>query len=183
MDAATQTHLNNLYATDRALQNEAYDALMRATETPVDWAYDAWDDLVTALQHEDNHVRAIAAQVLANLANSDPDDRMARDFDTLLNVTRDERFVTARHALQSLWKLGLPGESQRQRLLDGLTRRFGDCASEKNCTLIRYDIAVGLRTLYDATGDDVVKTTALNLIDTEDDPKYRKKYAAAWRGA
>jgi hypothetical protein len=43
--------------------------------------------------------RAIAAQVLCNLAKSDPKNRMAKDFQALLNVTKDERFVTARRVL------------------------------------------------------------------------------------
>lgn len=39
------------------------------------------------------------------------------------------------------------------------------------------------RALYDATGDADVRSAALSLIDAEADPKYRKKYATAWRGA
>jgi len=55
--------------------------------------------MVESLTHMDNHVRAIAAQVLCNLARSDPENRILKDFDALLAVTKDERFVTARHCL------------------------------------------------------------------------------------
>lgn len=52
---------------------------------------------------------------------------------------------------------------------------------EKNCTLIRFDIIQGLRKLYDEENDEAVKQKALNLIETEEDLKYHKKYAAVWR--
>jgi hypothetical protein len=182
MDEVLEKHLSDLHSGDSDRQNAAYHALLAATEHPVDWAYDVWDDLVRSLGDKDNHVRAIAAQVLANLARSDPEFRLRDAFDALLNGTRDPRFVTARHTLQSIWKVGLAGEAQHQLLLDGLTRRYAESADEKNGTLIRYDIVVGLRSLYDATGDDTVKAQALGLVDAEADAKYRKKYAAVWRG-
>ena len=72
MDSKTRTHLDNLRSQDREVQNKAYSFILEATEKPVDWAYEAWDGLIKDLTHKDNHVRAIAAQVLANLAKSDP---------------------------------------------------------------------------------------------------------------
>lgn len=77
--------------------------------------------------------------------------------------------------------MGLAGEWQRQMLLDGLADRFADCVSEKNCTLIRYDIVVGLRRLYDETGDRAIRVVAEGLIESEPDEKYRKKYSSEWR--
>ena len=67
MDKTIRTHLDNIRSEDGQLQNEAYATLMDKTEKPVDWAYEAWDELVEDLTHKDNHVRAIAAQLLANL--------------------------------------------------------------------------------------------------------------------
>jgi hypothetical protein len=52
----------------------------------------------------------------------------------------------------------------------------------KNCTLIRYDILQGMRNLYGEVGDDTIRDRAQALIETEGDPKYRKKYAGLWRG-
>jgi hypothetical protein len=106
---------------------------------------------------------------------------MLKDFEALLAVTKDERFVTARHCLQSLWKVGLGGRNQQDLLLAGFTRRFEECAAEKNGTLIRSDIIQGLKNLYNATTREQVQSTALALIDTETDMKYRKKYASVWR--
>jgi hypothetical protein len=182
MDEITRTNLDNLRSEDKDLQNTAFFYVIEVTDKPVEWAYDVWDEMVADLSHRDNHRRAIAAQVLANLANSDPENRMLRDFDALLAVTKDERFVTARHCMQSIWKVGVAGKPQQQNLVDGLTARFNECITEKNCTLIRYDIIQSLRNLYDAVNDDAIKVKALALIETEDDIKYRKKYAGVWRG-
>jgi len=181
MNKTLQTNLDNLWSEDRALQNQAFFYILKATDKPVDWAYEAWDDLVENLSHTDNHNRAIAAQVLCNLAKSDPKNRMQKDFKALLNITKDERFVTARHCMQALWKVGAAGKKQQKLLVDGLAGRFRECRTEKNCTLIRYDIIQSLRNVYDAVKDEKVKAKALELIETETDLKYRKKYATLWR--
>jgi hypothetical protein len=181
MDAITRTNVSNLLSQDRDLQNSAYAFVMDATEKPVVWAYDIWDNTVASLTHKDNHVRAIAAQVLCNLTKSDPEKRILRDFEALLNVTKDERFVTARHCLQNLWKIGAVGKDQQKLLLDGLERRYNECVAEKNCTLIRYDIIVDLRNLYDVVKDEQIREKAQAWIETEADAKYRKKYAGVWK--
>jgi hypothetical protein len=165
------------------LQNKAFQDLLAATTRPVDWAYEVWNELVETLKDKDNRRRAIAAQVLCSLAKSDPQQRMLNDLPALLAVTKDERFVTARHCMQSLWKVGVAGEAQRKLLMDGLSARFKECAGEKNCTLIRYDILESLRKTYDEAPDETIRQRALHLIETEEDPRYRKKYATLWKGS
>ncbi|MED4601755.1 hypothetical protein P9314_13700 [Paenibacillus validus] len=46
--------------------------------------------------------------------------------------------------------------------------------------MIRYDIIVGLKKMYDELKDEEIKQTALQWIESEEDIKYRKKYAAIW---
>lgn len=181
MDSHTRKAFTDIYAEDRNLQNTAFQQLIRETDQTVPWAYEVWDELIAALKHRDNHVRAIAAQVLCNLAKSDPQKRMLRDFPALLALTHDERYVTARHCMQTLWKVGVAGEEQLRPYLDGLTARFTECAVEKNGTLTRYDICQSLKNTYDVVRDEAVKETALKLIETETDLKYRKKYAGLWK--
>jgi len=181
MDETTRGNLDHLHSDDRGLQNEAFLYILNVTERPVLWAYEAWDELVEGLADSDNHVRAISAQVLSNLAKSDPEKRILRDLPALLALTRDERFVTARHCLQSLWKVGVAGKEQQAALVAGLESRFHECLTEKNCTLIRYDILQSLRNVYDVVQDDSIRDRALALIETEQDLKYRKKYASLWR--
>ena len=68
MDPLIRTNLDNLHAADEDAQNSAYTFLLEATEHPVDWAYEAWQELLEGLTHKDNHLRSIASQILCNLA-------------------------------------------------------------------------------------------------------------------
>ena len=180
MDAKTQKQMDNLRSMDRPLQNQAYMNILKETEQPVDWAYEVWDSLLEGLHHKDGHVRSISGQVLANLAKSDPENRMKKDFPLLMSVTKDKKFVTARHTLQSIWKVGRePG--MQKIVVEALADRFRTCTSEKNWSLIRYDIVQDFRNLYEELGDESIRETALALIETEEDAKYKKKYASLWK--
>ena len=173
--------MDDLLSSDAERQNRAFQLLLEATQEPVGWAYEVWDELLRTLAEGDNRQRSIASQVLSNLAKSDPKERIVKDFGALLAVTKDERFVTARHCLQSLWKVAVVGERQRKTVVACLVKRFKECTAEKNCTLIRYDILGVLRRVHDAAGDEALRATAEGLIGMEEDPKYQKKYATLWR--
>lgn len=162
---------------------ERLNTMLAQAAKPVSWAYDVWDALVEGLTDPGNHRRTIAAQLLSNLASSDPKKRILKDIDRIMAVTHDKRFVTARHTLQAVWRIGLAGKKQRDVVIARLTKRFEEAVDEKPGRLIRHDIAVSLRQLYDATNDRAVLERARRLIDSETDAKYRKKYLTAWRGA
>ncbi|HBG74993.1 MAG: hypothetical protein A2X25_07170 [Chloroflexi bacterium GWB2_49_20] len=182
MDESIRQSFEDLRSPDKELRYRAFLHIMEITDDPVDWAYQVWDEMVANLKHKDNHVRAIAAQVLCNLAKNDPENRMLKDFEAILSVTRDERFVTARHSLQAIWKVGLAGAKQQKILVEGLEGRYRECVTEKNCTLIRYDIIQDFRKIYAEIKDEKIRGKALELIEIEDDLKYRKKYASLWKG-
>src|SRR5262245_11635628 len=110
MDEHIRQELSNIHSDVRELQGKGYRALLEARNGPVDWAYEIWDDIVKTLTDGDNRQRSIAAQILCNLAQSDPKNRMLEDFDKLLAVTKDERFVTARHCMLAIWKVGVVGK-------------------------------------------------------------------------
>src|SRR5919109_3930036 len=114
MDSKTRKHLDNLRSEEREFQNQAFFYILEATEKPVDWAYEAWDQLVEGLSHKDNHVRAISAQLLCSLAKSDPENRMKKNFPALMEVTKDKRFVTARHCIQSIWRVGASSKKMQK---------------------------------------------------------------------
>lgn len=181
MDKTIRTYLNNIRSEDGQLQNKSYFALMDATEKPVDWTYEAWDELIEGLTHKDNHVRAISSQILTHLAKSDPKRKIFKDFDKLLSVTKDERFVTARHCMQSLWKVAVVGKKQQAIYMDGLSKRFNECVTEKNGKLIRYDILVSMRNVYNEVKDEAIREKSLVLIESEKDLKNKKKYATVWK--
>jgi hypothetical protein len=181
MDATTKKYLDDLHNDDANQRYEAFINVIKITNQPVDWAYDVWDDLLAQLSHKNNHQRAIAAQVLSNLAKSDVKGRMLKDIPQLFAVTKDEKFVTARHSLQCLWKVAIVNKPLQKKVIDFLTHRFQECSVEKNCTLIRYDILEVLRKIYDKVPDEKMKDKALELIQAEEDVRYRKKYTGLWK--
>jgi hypothetical protein len=152
-------------------------------EEPVDWAYEVWDELLSELEHGAGHRRAFAAQMLARLSISDPNARMLEDFPRVAAVMRDSKTVTARHTLQTIWRVGLAGPEQRRMAVKALVGRFVECAEGKHGRLVRTDVVTALGKLMKATGDDAIEHSALSLIETESDDKRRKMQAAAWRKA
>lgn len=181
MDQAIEQLFLDSKSADRDVNYAAYQQLLILTEEKVEWAYSVWDQLVRDLKHPNNHQRSRAAQYLANLAKSDPENRMLTDFPKLWQVTKDDKFVTARHSLQVIWKVALAGPSQKEMVLNHLAERFVLCEAEKNFTLIRSDILQGMRQLYDATNDKQIELSAMGLIEKVEDPKYKKKYTAIWK--
>ena len=181
MDKIIRTHLDNIRSEDGQIQFKAYDHLMKVTEQPVDWAYEAWNEIVDGLTHKDNHVRAITSQILTHLAKSDPKGRIFKDYDKLLNVTKDDRFVTVRHCMQSLWNVAVVDEKQQKLYMDGMEKRFKECVTEKNGKLIRYDILVSMRNVYNEAGDESIREKAQALIASEKDVKNQKKCVGVWK--
>lgn len=181
VDKTIQECFHNLEAEDKDVQYEAFIHILAATKEEVDWAYEVWDQLVEGLTNSDNHKRSRYAQFLSHLAKSDPEKRILQDFPALWEVTKDKKFVTARHSLQSIWKVGLAGPEQKEMVINHLVNHFMNCLDEKNYTLVRFDIIQGLRNLYDEVKDEEIKLKALSLIEEVDDPKYQKKYAKVWK--
>lgn len=173
---------NNLTERDRDIQYKSYEELMKIVKEPVDWTYSVWEQLVKALTYKNAHVRAQSAQILCALAaKSDPEERVLEDFMKIWTITYDEKTVTARQSLQSIWRIGLAGQVQRDLVVSHLAKRFHTCVDEKHPTLIRYDIIVSLKNLFDETGETKLLNIAQNLIEKEQDVQYQKKYKTALR--
>jgi hypothetical protein len=64
---------------------------------------------------------------------------------------------------------------------EGMSERFKECIKEKNGSLIRYDILVSMRNVYNKVKDEAIREKALALIESEKDLKNKKKYATVWK--
>jgi hypothetical protein len=60
-------------------------------------------------------------------------------------------------------------------------KEYSTVENERANNTICYDILESMRSVYDATNDESIAATAASLIETEEDPKYRKKYLTLWR--
>lgn len=184
MNPEIQTLVKNLSSKSRLTQGNAYQELTELTSVKVDWVYEVWDQLVDLLTRKDNdRARSIAAQLLCNLAKSDSEHRITTDFDKIMAVTKDEKFVTARHAMQALWKIGVINKSLENIVVSSLAARFKAATSEKNVALVRYDILFELKQIFEAKHSPSVLHTAQTLIALEEDEKSRKKYTLLWKNA
>ncbi|MDM5250655.1 MULTISPECIES: hypothetical protein [unclassified Lysinibacillus] len=171
---------SNLTERDRDIQYESYEELMKIMEEPVDWTYAVWEQLVKALTYKNGHIRASAAQFLCALAaKSDPEERVLEDFLKIWAVTYDEKTETARHTLQAIWKIGVAGQVQRDLVVSYLAKRFQTCLDEKNPKLMRYDIILSFKKLFDETKDPKLLKIAERLIEEEQDVKCKRRYRKA----
>jgi hypothetical protein len=181
MNPEIRYHLDTIKGKDKTLRYDSYQFLINATKEKVNWAYEVWNELLDMAQNGDNHQRTIAVQLLSALAKSDTKNKLQHDLPILITVTHDEKFVTVRHSLQSLWKIGIANAQLKELITEELCKRFIASETEKNCTLIRYDIIEVFRKMYNVLHDAGTKDTALSLIDMETDLKYRKKYLSLWK--
>ena len=182
MDKDVKRYMEDLVSSDDKVRMNALDAVLKLTDKKVAWVYDIWDDLFEMLEHENSFHRSIAIKVICNLAKSDSEDRLSKSIDFLLAHTKDEKFITSRQCIQSVWKVAVASKRSRKKVLGLLEKRFRECPDEKHYNLIRTDIIQSIKFIYDTEKDDKLLTLAQTLITEEKDVKYRKKYEAILGG-
>lgn len=175
--------IRRLASGERDAHGADFALLEQETAKPVPWSDAAWPEFVRLLKHHDNRVRSIAGQILSRLAPGASRDLVLVDVPALIAVTRDERFVTARHVLGSLWRVGKMDDQIRLALVDQLVNRSLNTAGEKNGALIRYDIVCCLHRLFAETGDVQVRIAADEIIAREPEEKNARKMRTAWKGS
>jgi hypothetical protein len=178
MDKPMKELMDNLVSTDDKIRFNTLQSILKLTEGQVDWVYDVWDDLFEKLDHENSYQRSIAIMLLCNLAKSDTEDRLADSLDLLLVHTKDDKFITSRQCIQSMWKVAATSKRSRGEVLAHLERRYKECANERHYNLIRQDIIQSLRHLYEEDKDETLITRAQELILEEQEIKHRKTYEA-----
>lgn len=178
MDKIVKEYIDNLESTNDEIRLNALQALLELTGNEVDWVYDIWDRLIGKLNHENSYQRSIAIMLLCHLAKSDTENRLDASLELLLAHTRDEKFITSRQCLQNIWQVVATNKSRREKVLAHLEARFRDCADEKHYNLIRQDVILAMKSLYNQEKNAALLARAQALALTEPEGKYRKKYEA-----
>jgi hypothetical protein len=176
MDKDLMKSINNLESKDDTIRLNALQAILDITESKVDWIYEVWDDLFRKLDDENSYQRIVAIRVLCNLVKSDTENRIQGSLNRLLAHTRDEKFIASRICLQSIWKIAATKNQTREIIVNHLEKQFDECLQEKHYNLIRQDIILSMRQLYNHEKDDRILNRAEELIKKEKEEKYRKKY-------
>ena len=94
--------------------------------------------------------------VLCNLAKNDTHHRLKNSLDLLLAHTKDEKFITSRQCIQSIWKVAATSRQARDKVLEHLKKRFRECENEKPYNFLRADIMQSLRCLADLEKDNTL---------------------------
>jgi hypothetical protein len=178
MNKNIQKHITDLGSTDDKIRMDALQSTLKLTESKVDWVYEVWDLLLEKLDHENSYQRSIGIMVLCNLAKSDIENRLADSLDRLLVHTRDEKFITSRQCIQSIWKVAAANKSNREKVLKHLEKRFVECIDEKHSNLLRLDIIQSMMALQKVEKEDALLTRIQALVAKEQELKYRKRYEA-----
>ena len=178
MDRNVRKHIDDLSSTDDKIRLNALQALLKETETPVDWVYEVWDLLLEKLENENSYQRSIGIMLLCNLAKSDSENRLKSCLDRLLAHTKDEKFITSRQCIQNIWKVAAANKSNRVKVLSHLETRFLECEPEKHYNLLRQDIVQSMVFLNRCEEDNKFPARLQALIEAEQNMKYRKQYQA-----
>lgn len=183
MNKIIKKHVEELGSTDDKIRLNALQALLKETETKVDWVYEVWDQMLEKLEDGNSYQRSIGVMMLCNLAKSDTEDRLGSVLDRLLIHTRDEKFITSRQCIQNIWKVATTNRTNREKVLQHLEKRFVECADEKHYNLLRQDAIQTMISLDKFDGKDGLLTRIQALITKESDAKSRKKYEALLQNA
>ena len=178
MDEKIKAYYDNLTSSDDKVRMNALQGMLKLTDQKVDWVYDIWNGLFEILNHENSFHRSIAIKVICNLAKSDSENRLSGSLGMLLAHTTDEKFITSRQCIQSIWKAALTSKQARKKILEHLEKQFRECRGEKHYNLIRADIIQSILYIYDEEKDEPFLARTRTLIAEEKVEKYRKQYEA-----
>lgn len=179
MDPEIRMWLDNLGSVDDRVRLEALESVLRLTQDRVAWADEVWDEMTVRLEHPNSFQRSIGIMVLCGLAKSAPEARVCETLPLILEHTRDEKFITSRQCLQSVWKLAAAHGSLTKSVLGHLEIRFRKCVDEPHANLLRRDIIASMKALYDEGHDPAIWHGAAALVCEEPSTKDRKQYEKA----
>jgi hypothetical protein len=166
-----------------AKDDERYSALtelLSITEEKVPWFDEYREALAAKLTDENSYQRSIGAMLLANLAKSEgKKGEFGKLLPGLMRLVDDEKFITERQYLQSVWKVALVDPAYKKKIVAQLESEFAACAAKKHANLLRLDIVAGLAKIMGGTGEAGMRREIEALIATEEGERDRKKYLAA----
>jgi hypothetical protein len=176
MNEDVPTLIEMLSLKDDTARYSAFQALLRLTETPVDWFGSHRGALARKLADENSYQRSIAAMLLCNLAKSAKSGEFDGILDAMMPLADDEKFITQRQYLQNIWKVAIADGAYRDRIVRQMIEEFNLSAARKHCNLLRLDILSTMIQIMRHEDAEDLRNAIGAMIDSETDEKSRKKY-------
>lgn len=161
---------------DDTARYSAFQELLTITGSPVPWFDQYRSLLMEKLSDENSYQRSIGLMLLCNLAKNDTHHEYRQILDLLMPLINDEKFITERQYLQSIWKVAIVNEEYSKRIIPQLEKEFYDCLSKKHSNLLRQDIIESMIKILEKMPTQEIKDTIGKMIEDEQDEKSKKKY-------
>ena len=161
---------------DDTARYSAFQELLTITDSPVPWFDQYRSLLMEKLSDENSYQRSIGLMLLCNLAKNDTHHEYRQILDLLMPLINDEKFITERQYLQSIWKVAIVNEEYSKRIVPQLEKEFYDCLSKKHSNLLRQDIIESMIKILEKMPTQEIKDTIGKMIEDEQDEKSKKKY-------
>ncbi|MDC7126509.1 MAG: hypothetical protein PQJ46_13140 [Spirochaetales bacterium] len=176
MEAMIEKLFNETKRKDNKIRLNALNGLLDITEKKVDWFDEVFDDLKNRLKSDNSYQRSIGMMLLCNLSKSDNENHLKIVLPDLLQLLKDEKFITRRQTIQNIWKIAIEKDNLQKKIIEVLLEKFYECLFEEHYNLIRQDIISSLFSIHQKDTDSCPISIINDLIEDEKDVKLQKKY-------
>jgi hypothetical protein len=167
---------NDLSSKEDDKRFNALTTIMEITESKVEWFDQKYEELIDKINDVNSYQRSIGLMVLCNLAKSDRHNKLSIHVEEIVKHIKDEKFITSRQCIQSIWKLAVINNENKAKIAKALSKRFIECEDENHANLIRLDIIGSLKKMNDEKNDVKIQNRIDELIGMEKNDKNRKQY-------
>jgi hypothetical protein len=127
-----------------ALRYNAF-LLLQENSRQFPYTYEHWQTLETKLEDENSYQRSLGVMLLAENVRWDREAKFAKIFDKYLACCEDDKFVTARQAIQALAKVVEVTDAYDSRIKQGLAALALAKYKENQQRLLTKDVAAILQ--------------------------------------
>ncbi len=179
MSMKTKDYLFDLFAKLKLKDNEiryaAFLELLEITESPVNWVYDYWDELVGKLNSDNSFHRTIGLQLLANLTKSDSQMKMFDFLTEYVNHFEDDKFITSSQCINFSWKIAIVNDNYCRRIIDELEYTYYENKhNNSHANLIKREVIYALLKIWKIKREKSVYDLVNKLVNSETDAKIIK---------
>lgn len=166
--------VGQLDSPDRKVACEALFALLAVAEKPVEW-FDEFEVMLNRrLVDSMFHRKSQGILLGCELAKSAGPAAIDRYLPALLGVLRGDGFIAKRQCAQNIWKVAVASPGRAGDIRASLAELYRTCTAQEHPNLLRLDVMNSLAALHAMSGDEAVRTLALELVELETEPKSRK---------